>query len=83
MNPKPRVNKVEDASSEPATIGTSKTVEEQVNQIDAMIQKHSIYDAKYDSDYEDFEVICLAVCSDSDSLREVEPVNMHIHFGNT
>ena len=82
MKPKLRVNKFEDASSEPATIGTSTTVEEHVNQFDATIQKHSIYDIKYDSDYEDFDVICLAVFSDSDSLREVEPVNMHFHFGN-
>ena len=42
MKPKPRVNNVDDTSFEAASIGTSATVGEHVNQIDAMILKHSI-----------------------------------------
>ena len=79
MRPKPRLNNVDDASSEAATIGTSATVEEQVNQIDAKIQKLSIYDANFDSYYPDFDNNWVAVMSDSDNLREVEPVNIHIN----
>ena len=56
------------------------TVEEQVNQIEAMMQKHTIYDANHDSDCVDFEDNCVAIISDSDSIREVEPVNMHTQF---
>ena len=64
-------------------IGTFVTVVEQVNQVDAKIRKNSKYDANYDSDYDDLDDYCVAVISGSDSLREVEPVNLHIHFGNT
>ena len=38
-----------DSTSEAATIGTSATAGEQVKQIETMFQKHSIYDANYDS----------------------------------
>ena len=79
MKPKPRVNNVDDTSSGAATIGISATVGEQANQIHAMTQKHSIFDANYESDYDDFDDNCLAVISDSDSIRDVEPVNMHIN----
>ena len=54
-----------------------------MNQIDAMIRQDTIYDAKYDSDYNHIDDNCVAVISDSDSLREVEPVNMQIQFENT
>ena len=81
--PKPRVNNLDDTSSEAATIGTSATKGEQVNQIDAMMQKHSIYDAIYDFDYDEFDDNCVAIISDSDNFREVESVNMPIHFVNT
>ena len=37
----------------------------------------------YDSDYDEFDDNCVAVISDSDNIREGEPVNMHIHIGNT
>ena len=47
------------------------------------MQKHSLYDANYDSDYDDFDDNCVAVISDSDNIREVEPLNMHIKIGNT
>ena len=40
MKAKPRVKNVDVASSEAATLGTSATVEEQVNQIDTMIRQH-------------------------------------------
>ena len=49
IGPKPRVNNVDDAISEAATVGTSATAGEQVNQIEKMFKKHSIYDANYDS----------------------------------
>ena len=48
-----------------------------------MIRKHNLYDANYDFHNDDFEENCVAVISDSDSPREVEPVNVHIQFGNT
>ena len=48
-----------------------------------MMQKHGIHDANYDSDYDNFEDNCVAIISDSDSIRELEPVNMHIQYGNT
>ena len=83
IKPKPRVKNFDDTFSEAATIGTSATIGEQVNQIETMMQRQSIYDANYDSDYDDFDVSCVAVISDSDNIREVEPVNMHIRFGNT
>ena len=87
VKPKPSVNNVDDASwhilAKTATIGTFPTVEEQVNQIDAMMQKHSIYDANYDSDYDYFEDNCVTIVSDSDSIREAEPVSMLIQIGNT
>ena len=39
MKPKPRVNKVDEISSEAATIVTSATVGKQVNQNETMMQK--------------------------------------------
>ena len=69
MKPKPRVNNVDDISSEAATIGTFAAMEEQGNQIDAMMQRHSIYDSNDDSNYDDIEDNCVAVISDSDSIR--------------
>ena len=48
MKSKPRVNNVKDITSETATVGTSSTVEEQVNQIDNMLKKHNIYGANYE-----------------------------------
>ena len=83
MKPKPRVNNVDDTSSQAAATGTSATVAEQVNKIETMMQKHSIYDANYDSDYDEFDDNRVGVISDSDSIRELEPLNMHICFRNT
>ena len=45
LKPKPRVNNVEDVSSEAARVGTSATAEEQVKEIDYMLKKHNIFDA--------------------------------------
>ena len=83
MKPKPHVNNVDDNSSEAATIGTSATVGEEVNQIETMMQKHSIYDANYNSDYNNFDDNCVAAISDSNNIREVKLVNMHIQIKNT
>ena len=83
IKPKPWVNNVDDLSSEVANIGTSAMAAEKVIQIETIMQKHSIYDANYDSDYDDFDDNCVAVISDGNSIREVEPKNMHIRFGNT
>ena len=61
MKRKPRVNKDNDNSPEAAAIGTSATVGEQMNQSEAMMRKHSIYDANCDSDYDYFDDNCVAV----------------------
>ena len=42
-----------------------------------------MYDANYDSDYDEFDNNCVAIISDSDNIREVEPVNVNIRIGNT
>ena len=83
MKPKTRVNIVDNTTSEAATICNSAIAGEQVNQIEMMFQRHSIYDANYDSDYGEFGDNCVAVISDSDNIREVEPVNMQIRISNT
>ena len=57
LKPKPRFNNVDDTISEAATIGTSATAEKQVNQIETTFQRHSFYDAIYDSDYDEFDAI--------------------------
>ena len=54
-----------------------------MNQIDAMIRQHSIYDANCGSYYDNVDDNCVAVISDIESLREVESVNMHIQFAKT
>ena len=46
------------------------------------MQRHSVYDVYFDSDYDEFDDNCVAVISNSDNIREVEPVNMLIRFGN-
>ena len=81
--PKPRVNNVDDSISEAATVGTSATVGEQLNHIDRLLQKHSIYDANYDSDYDDYDDNFVATISISKDTREVEPVNLDFCIGNT
>ena len=63
-------------------MGTSASVGEQVNHIDRLLQKHSIYDANYDSDYDDFDDKCHATISKNDNIRELEPVNVNICIGN-
>ena len=77
------MNTVDDSISEAATVGTSATVGEQVNHIDRLLQKHSIYDANYDSDYDDYDDNCVATISFNNNTREVEPVNLKICIGNT
>ena len=57
--PKPRVNNIDDTVSEAATVGTLATVWEHVNHIDSLFQKQSIYDANYDSDYDDYMTTAL------------------------
>ena len=64
-------------------MGTSATVGEQVNHIDRSFQKHSVYDANYDSDYDDYDDNCVATISINDNTREVEPVNLNICIANT
>ena len=59
------------------------TAGEQVNQTETTFQRHSIYDAIYDFYYDEFDNNCVAIISDSDNFKEVEPVNMHIRIGNT
>ena len=81
--PRPKVNNADDSISEAATVGTSATVGEQVNHIDKLLQKQGIYDAIYDSDYDDYDDNCVATISINSDTREVEPVNLDICIGNT
>ena len=63
IKPKRRVNNVDDTTSEAATVGTSASVGEQVNHIDRLLQKRSIYDAIFDFDCDDFDDNCFAANS--------------------
>ena len=80
---RPKVNNVDDSISEAAMVGTSATVGEQVHNIDRLLQKQSIYDANYDSDYDDYDDNCVATISINSDTREVEPVNLEICIGKT
>ena len=79
--PRPKINNVEDSLSEGATMSTSATVGEQVNHIDRLLQKQGIYDANYDSDYDDYDDNCVAKISINSDTREVEPMNLDICIG--
>ena len=63
IKPKPRVNYVDDSVSEAATVGTSATAADQVNNINRLLQQQNIYDANYDSDYDDYDDNCVAAIS--------------------
>ena len=76
MKPKPRVNYVEDISSEVATIGTNTTIDEQVNQIDNMLKKHNIYGATYYSYFDELEDNCVAVITNDQTQIEIEQVSV-------
>ena len=80
---KPRVNNVDDSVSEAATVGTSATAAEQVNNIDRLLKQQSIYEANYDSDFDDYNDNCVAKTSVKSDSREVETVNLYICVGNT
>ena len=60
---------VDDTISKAATIGASATVGKQMNQIKDMVQRHSIYDANYDSDSDDVDDNCVSVTSDNDNIK--------------
>ena len=77
------MNNVNDFVSEAATLGTSATVAEHVNHIDRLLQKQGIYDANYDSDYDDYDDNSFATISINSDTRELEPVNLDICIGNT
>ena len=81
MKPKLRVDNVENAQPENATVGTSPSVDDQVNQID-MLERQCIYEAYYDFDYDETEDNCLVVISSHQDLRMVEPVNIKLYSGN-
>ena len=68
--PKPRVNIVDDSVSEAATVGTSASSAEQVNNTDRLLQMQGIYDANYDSDYDDYDDNCVATISIKSDTRE-------------
>ena len=63
-------------------MGTSATAAEQVNNIDRLLQRQSIYDTNYDSDDDDYNDNCVATISIKSDTREVEPVNSDICVGN-
>ena len=77
------MNNVDDSVSEAATVSTSATVAEQVNNIDRLLQRQGIYDANCDSDYDDYADNCVATISIKRDTREMEPVNLDICIGNT
>ena len=82
--PKPRVNYVDDSVSEAATVGTSTTAAEQVNNISKLLQQKSIYDANYDSDYDDYNDNCVAAISiknDTCKFRHLCGKYIHKSFG--
>ena len=81
--PKLRVNNVDDSVSKSATVGTSTTAVEQVNNIDRLIKQQSIYDANYDSDNDDYNDNCVATISIKIDTREVESLHLDICIGNT
>ena len=81
FKPKPRVNNVDDSISVTATVSTSATVGEQINHIDRLLQKHIVYDANYDSDYDNYDDNCVATINNN--TREVEPVNLNSRIGKT
>ena len=64
-------------------MGTSTTAAEQVNNTDRLLKQQSIYDAKYDSDYDDYNDNSVATISVKSDTREVKPVNLDICVGNT
>ena len=55
-------------------------VHEQINQNNSLMQKHSIYIGKCDSDYGEKDDYCVALFSDIDNFRKVEPVNLQVQF---
>ena len=81
--PKPRVNYVDDSISKAARVGISATAAEQLNNISKLLQQKSIYDANYDSEYDDYNDNCVAAISIKTDTREIEPVNLVICVGNT
>ena len=83
IKPKPRVKYVDDSVSEAATVETSTTAADQVNNINRLLQQQSIYDVNCDSDYNDYYNKCVAAISIQNNAREVEPVNLDICVGNT
>ena len=83
IKPKARVNYVDDSISEAASVGTSATAADQINNVNKLLQQQSIYDAHYDSDYDDFDDNCVAAISIQNNVREVEPVNLKICVENT
>ena len=64
-------------------MGTSASAGEQVNHIDRLLQKYSIFEANYNFDYDDSDDSCAATISTNDNIREVEPMNVNICIGNT
>ena len=75
-----RINNVEDIQSEAATVGTSQSVDAQVNQFDYMLKRHNLYDANYDSGYVELEDNSVAVITDNLKFSKVEPLTVHIQF---
>ena len=51
-------------------MGTSATAAKQVNNIDRLLQKQGIYDANYDSDYDDYDDNCVATISIKATLEK-------------
>ena len=82
VKPKLRIKNVDDAHSETATVGTSPSVDCQVNQKENMLKQHNIYNANYHSDCGHTEDNCVALIASNQNLLTLKPINIKVHFGN-
>ena len=58
------------------------SVDKQVNSSSNQFANQNVYNAKYDTDYEETEVNGVALISNNQNLCEVEPVNHQVQSGN-
>ena len=58
-------------------------LESKLTILNRLLQKNSIYDANYDSDYDDYDDNCVTTISINNDNRELEPMNLDICIGST
>ena len=71
--PKPSITMSRITTSEASTVRTVK--KNRVNRIETMPRQNNIGNVKWDSDYDETEDSCVPLVSNSQSLKEVEPVS--------